>query len=265
MNRRTAPMWLLGLSAALSAATAAAAPPDRHDRTADGFRNMIAGLRTGNDLRGIQRVGEEVRAAWRATKSPAYYPAILDVCLAMNSTRTTEPGVNEAIGSLALEALDAPGEKPVGVTARLLLFLHGDPDYSTGKLTGEAWATERRKTAERWMRGWRSVRDQNAALPYPTELPLNRVPHPGALVEGVGGPPIKDPVKRKEYEAAVERNHRLHEAHRAKRNLQDLEEDIEGDATRYLTDAYSRPPFRTDELHALLAGLGSTKDRRAIL
>jgi hypothetical protein len=48
-------------------------------------------------------------------------------------------------------------------------------------------------------------------------------------------------------------------------DFEHLEEHIEADAARYLTDAYSRPPFRTHELKALLAGHGSAKDRRAIV
>lgn len=229
------------------------------------LRKKIEALRAKNDVTGLRLLGAEVKAEWLAKKSPAYYPVILDVCLAMNSTRTTEPEIDEAIRDLAVAAIDSPAEKPVAVVAKILLFLHGDYDYSTGQPAGAAWVKERQTRAERWLTVCTAARVQNAAMPKPTGPLVMHVSPPEGLPSGVGPSSVKDPVLRKKFEEAIERNRQLSEAYSKKSAFQDLEKDVAANAARYLVDAFAKPPFRTDELADLLAKHRFPKDHTATL
>src|SRR6266516_812307 len=103
------------------------------------LRKQIATLRAKPDVKGLQQLGVAIKAEWLAKKSPTHYQAILELCLAISSKRTTEPGVNEFIRDLAVAAIDAPGEKPASIVAQLLLFLEGDFEHSSGQLSGDDW------------------------------------------------------------------------------------------------------------------------------
>jgi hypothetical protein len=217
------------------------------------LRKQIVTLRAKPDVKALQQLGVEIKAEWLAKKSPTHYRAILDLCLAISSTRTTEPDVNELIRDLAVAAIDSPGEKPARVLAQLLLFLQGDFEYSSGELHGDDWAKERRTRAERWLKVCKSIREQNAALPKPTgEIYLNIAPPGGKYPSGVDPRAIKDPIVRKKYEEALAENSKRHDAHGKKRALEDAEKSAAQRSERYLTETYSKPPFRTDELTKLL-------------
>ena len=71
------------------------------------LRKQIETLRTKKDVQGLQKLGAEIKAEWLAKKSPTHYQAILDLCLAICSTRTTEPGINESIRDLVADGLPA--------------------------------------------------------------------------------------------------------------------------------------------------------------
>ena len=256
---------------ALGELTAIAGPEDSgmakrlDDERIAGFHKTIKLLRAKKDVKGLQKLGEEIKAEWSAKKSAALYPVILEVCVALNSARTTEPGVDQFIQELVVAAIDSPAEKPAEVVAKLLLFLESDFDYSSGKLAGAEWASERAVRAERWLKVCKSVREQNAALPKPSgEVQLNVSP-PEGLPSGVGPEAVKDPVLRKQFEEAIELNTRRHEANQKKRMFDDLEKDVASDSARYLVEAFSKPPFRTDDLAKLLAEYGLKQHRAAIL
>jgi hypothetical protein len=217
------------------------------------LRKQIAALRAKTDVKGLQQLGVEIKAEWLANKSPTHYQAILELTLAMSSTRTTEAGINESIRDLVVAAIDSPGEKPASIVAALLLFLQGDFEYSSGQLNGDDWVKERRTRAERWLKVCKSIREQNAALPKPTgTIYLNIAPPGGRFPSGVDPSAIKDPILRKKYEEAIAENSKRADAHRKKRDLEDAEKSAAQRAQRYLTEIFSKPPFRKEELTKLL-------------
>jgi hypothetical protein len=216
------------------------------------LRKQIASLRAKTDVKGLRQLGVEIKAEWLANKSPTHYQAILELCLAMSSTRTTEPGINESIRDLVVAAIDSPGEKPAQIVADLLLFLQGDIEYSSGQLHGEGWVKERRTRAERWLKVCKSIREQNAALPKPTGTVYLNLMAPEGLRSGVAPSAVKDPILRKKYEEAIAENSKRADAHRNKRYLEDSEQSAAQRAERYLTETFSKPPFRAEELTKLL-------------
>jgi hypothetical protein len=219
-----------------------------HDGRISELRNQIAALRAKTDVKGLQQLGVEIKAEWLAKKSSAYYPAILDLCLAICSTRKTESGINESIRDLVVAALDFPGEKPAPILADLLLFLQSDFEYSNGQLNGENWIMERRMRAQRWLKVCKLIREQNAALPKPTEFISVNVEAPEGLPSNIAPSAVKDPILRKKYEEAIAKNSKIADAHREKRDFEIAEESILQRTQCYLTEAFSKPPFRTDEL-----------------
>lgn len=244
MNRLfVAPSLLILVSIATASAGDGGSVPSEYEKSIARFHAKVGELRAKKDVKGLQKLAAEIKAEWMPKKNAAYYPVILEVCVAMNSLRTTEPGIDESIRDLAVAAIDSPGEKLAYSTTRLLLFLLGDPDYSTGQLAGEKWTAERKIRAERFLKVWKIVREANAAFPAPVgEIQIS-------VNDGIVP---KDPAARAIYDAEVARNHQLAEAHNKKRMLKDAEEDAVIDTQRYLTEAYSKPPFRTKELADIL-------------
>jgi hypothetical protein len=216
------------------------------------LRKQIAALRAKTDVKGLQKLGVEIKAEWLANKSPTHYQAILELCLALSSTRTTEAGINESIRDLVVAAIDSPGEKPASIVADLLLFLQGDFEYSSGQLQGEDWVKERRTRAERWLKVCKSIREQNAAMPKPTGDVYINMMAPEGLPSGVAPSAVKDPILRKKYEEAIAENSKRHNAYRKKLDLVNAEESAAQRSQRYLTETFSKPPFRTEELTKLL-------------
>jgi hypothetical protein len=230
------------------------------------LRKRVNTLRAANDLAGLCQLAAEAKDKWLPTKSAEYYPVILELCLALNSMAPTKPEAYEAMRDLAVAAIDSPGEKPGEVTGKILLLLQGDPDYSRGQLKGEAWVKERQVRAGRWLKVWKVMREQLAAMPEPgPRYPRVSPPPETRLPEGVPPSAIKDPVLRKKYEDAIERNARNIEAYQKKRDLADFEKNFADPAKRYLIDAYSKPPFQTGELEKSLAASGLDKETCAAI
>src|SRR5665213_774166 len=161
-----------------------AAPKQEQVRT---LRKQIDALQTAKDVGGLRKLAAQAKAEWLPTKNAEYYPVILDLCVALNSTAPTPEGY-EAMRGLAVSVFDSPGEKPPQIMGRLCLLLQGDPDYSRGQLRGEAWVTERRTRTQRWFTVWKSIREQLAALPEPSGPHYMNVspPEETGLPNGVG-------------------------------------------------------------------------------
>jgi hypothetical protein len=246
-------LWLLFLFFILPASPGeggdAKSPPNV--RIAE-LRKQIATLHAKPDVKGLQQLSGAIKAEWLANKSPTHYQAILELCLAISSTRTTEPGVNESIRDLVVAVIDSQGEKSSPIAADLLLFLQGDFEYSSGQLVGNDWVKERQTRAERWLKVCKSIREQNAAMPKPTGAVYVNLMAPEGLPSGVAPSAIKDPILRKKYEEALAQNSKRHDAYRKKEYLESAEKSAAQRSQRYLTEAFSKPPFRTDQLTKLL-------------
>jgi hypothetical protein len=237
------------------------------NRRIQDLHEHVKDLRAKADVPALKQLGADVKAEWLKAKSSEYFPVIFDICLALNSCRTAEPGIAQTIEDLALAALESPLERPLAISAHLLLFLTGDADYTNGRLRGDAWAQERRIRVERWLKVAKSARVQNAAAVKPKELPYMRVSPPAGtgLPDGAGPESVKDPVLRKQFEEAIARNSKLIEAHSKKRDLEELEEFIRDTAQIYFADTYSKPPFRTVELKTLLEKYDVPKNNLAAI
>lgn len=242
---------------------AKATPPQQEEIGA--LLKRIGALRATKNLAGLRQLVTEAKTEWLLAKGGEYYPVILELCLALNST--TRPELYEAMRDLAVSVIDSPREKPPEITGRLLLLLQGDPEYSRGQLRGEKWGKERHTRTERWLRVWKLIREHLAALPEPAGpryLHVSPPPETG-LPDGVAPSAVKDPVLRKRFEDAIEKNTRNWEAYREKSDLAEFEKHFASGAKRQLIEAYSKPPFQTDELEKSLEEAGLDKDVRSAI
>jgi len=214
--------------------------------------------RTAKDLIGIRLLTAELKTEWLKNKRPEYLPVIVDLGLAINSMASTRVDLHTSMHDLAVSVIDWPGEKPPEITMKLLLLLQNDPEYSSGMLKGDEWVKERQIRAERWLNVWKRIREQLAALPAPSEPFYFQVDPPAEthLPTGVAPSAIKDPVLRKQYELAIEKNTRIANAFQKKQYLTDQEKLFAGSAKRYLVEAFCKPPFRTDDLDTVLEKYG---------
>ncbi|HEY7154340.1 MAG TPA: hypothetical protein VH575_10320 [Gemmataceae bacterium] len=220
-----------------------------------------------NDLNSLRQLVTEAKTKWLAdvTKGAEYYPVILELCLAVNSMASTRPELYDAMRDLAVSVIDSPNKKSPELTGKLLLLLQGDPEYSRGQLRGERWVEERHTRTKRWLNVWKTIREQFAALPEPSGPFYMNVTPPAEtrLPNGVAPSAIKDPVLRKRYEDAIEKNTRNINAYQKKRDFADFEKRFASNATRYVINAYSKPPFQTEELEKTLEGSALDANVRA--
>jgi hypothetical protein len=226
---------------------------------------LITAMREKGDVTALSRLVAEAKTEWLTKRKPGYSRVIYDLCSALNSKRTAESGIDELVSDLAISVIDAPGHEPPGAVARFLPFLLGDPEHASGRLQGDAWAKDRRVRAERWLKTWQSIRKQLAALPKSTgPFYINVSPPPETgLPSGVGPEAVKDPVLRKKFEQAIEENRRRAGAYSQKRALEDLDSSVIHRTKRYLIDAFSRSPLRTEELVELLEQYDIAEKTRA--
>jgi hypothetical protein len=221
------------------------------------IRTQIRNLRAKDDVAGLRQFVPEAKTKWLSEGQGDYLPAVLDLCVALNSITSGQTEVIDIARDLAASAIDLPGEKPPELVCKFAAILQGDPDYSRGQLAGDAWRKERRVRVVRWLTVWQSLHQHVAALPAPTGPVYPRIDPPPEAGFPSGFPvspkEIKDPVIRKKYEDQIAKNNEGIKLLQKKKDAQELEKTLAVTAKQYLIDAYSKPPYDTIELERLLS------------
>lgn len=233
-------------------------------------RERIRDLRTKNDTAGLRLLVPEAKTKWLTEGVDDYLPAVLDLCFALNSVSQLLADDVEKVRSLAVAAIDQSGEKRPDLLCKFTEFLQGDPEYASGKLSGDAWRNERRVRVVRWLGVSQSLRHYVATLPAPTGPVYAFVdPPPDARIPGglrVAPSAIKDPVIRKKYEEQIATNNESIALLQKQKDAKELETAFSATAKRYVTDAYCKPPYKTEELEVLLISSSfDANSREAIL
>jgi hypothetical protein len=145
-------------------------------------------------------------------------------------------------------------QAPVEYQVRFLLLIQSDPDYSDGTLKGSKWSSERLLRVGRWLKTWGHLLNSKSALIDPGDLPLVSVEPPdgSGILANQSPDLIRDPVLRKEYEDALGKNAEKVQRHRIRGDILQAEQLFGGPATRYIVEAYCKPPYNTSELDELL-------------
>src|ERR1700687_4325709 len=87
------------------------------------LREKIEKLQAGRDLIGLRQLVTQAKDEWLKNKSADYYPVILELCLAVNSTAPTQQELCESMRDLAVSAIDSSDNKSPEITGRLLMVI----------------------------------------------------------------------------------------------------------------------------------------------
>jgi hypothetical protein len=241
------------------------------DPSLRGYEDRIKAIRKKSDAGSVQKLIAEMNSEWGEKKDTGYYRAVIALCGAV----TSSPGgggldSRQIVRTLATTVIDA-AEKPITIDEEvgLILLLQGDPDNLDGKLIGAAWEKERLIRINRWLSVWQHLRIAKSRLPAVIEQPETRVmPPPGAgkngetIFPGMSPSDVKDPFVRKQYEELIAKNREKIRIYDEKWYLERLDVSFVKPAKRYIINAYSSPPYQTEELEKVLEKSGMDKVTR---
>lgn len=238
--------------------------PARAEDQARAFLGRIRAIRPTSSSTDIKQLIADLEKFWHDSKDDNYHFLMLELCSAISSSTGPDASRARMVRSLAAEALDTPGEKPLVFEVKMVMFLQSDPDYADGSLRENEWSKQRLARAVRWLRTWDHLQKAEAALPKGlTPPPLTVEPPSGArILPGMPAKMIKDPVLRKRYEDDLVKHAEQHRQFRLKDDLERYRELFIAPATQYLTEAYTKPPYHTSELEQLLSSFALEKATR---
>lgn len=221
------------------------------------FLERINTVRGGSTTTTIRSLINDIHAEWQSKKDTGYFHVVLALCDALSSANSAgDAFYKESRRSLAAEAVDTAGEKPIDTEVMLMLHLQDDWDYRRNEVAIDQWQADRQTRVRRWLKVWNRLREEKLRWEKKVGGPyrLNMRPPLGAM---------KDPALRKEYEDARAENSRRAEISQKKSNLKNLDSRFTASAKRYIVNTYSNPPFANEELEKLLTESGLDANTRA--
>lgn len=216
------------------------------------IRDRIEMLSKDKDLKGLERLGEQLEDQWARGGRDRYGYEMRTLVGVLGSDQLGEDRQFKVERRFTLLALAKGDEIGLADEVELVQRLQSDPKYTPAILT-EPWPTERSREMKFWFhavnrlaeaidRKWvnKPPRAQ-AALPPGV---------PGA--SGMSPDAIQDPKLRAEYIVAVQKLHAEQERYNQQFEARELEHEFLGKAKRYIISSFSKPPLADAELKAYL-------------
>jgi hypothetical protein len=232
-------------------------PHAEQETDVDDFQARIQAIGTEDNPEKVHALVAEVEAAGKASKDANYYHKLVELCSALLFSEGLDPARGVIARSLARDAFNSPGEKPLFAEVELIVFLQADFDFIGGLEGGDQWRQERLRRLGRWVAAWQLVQGAKTSLPKPSGIIL--FGHP------LGEPQIDDPVLRKHREDVRKQSSENIRLSRQRSELDYLERNLVFAVRFYTVSPYSRPPFDSEELEKTLAGSGLDKKLQADL
>lgn len=206
-----------------------------------------------NNLADYERFADDLQAGWVQKDRELYARVMLAICGPLSSGRFSGDREREVARRYALSALDEPNE----ISLQTELELVGHVVTRTSGLDtpkGAVYEEARRKDMEVRLHAWRRLLDAIDMTWDPNDRPRwNVSPPAGAGIEaGMASGAIEDPALRTEYEQTLEANRQKNERHIEQRNLRQWLSRYLPTAEKYITSAYSIPPYNSEELTVYL-------------
>ena len=150
-------------------------------------------------------------------------------------------------------------EIPLETELELLMGILPDPEFTTGQLSGSAWAAHRSEKMVLMANGFKRLQSEIDEDHDFSEVlasnPLFPPIPPGfdeTLIFGMAPSGIKDPKFRAEYEKLVAEHRRKCEERLKQDHLRQSRDGFSRVVTRYMVYAYLKPPHKTEEFETFL-------------
>jgi hypothetical protein len=206
------------------------------------------------DLKAYEKFADDIDRKWRQKNRADHARLMLNICRPLSSGTFKESRRYDVARTYALAALEMPDKIPLATELELVGHVT-TLRIGPGAVKGEKFAGRRTEDATVRLHAWKRL--MNAVDPKwdPDKVTWTGNIAPPAstgLPAGVDPAAIKDPKLRKEYEAAIERNRQKAEAYNEQYAARKWLKRFPKRAEREIVQAYSHPPFATEELKKLL-------------
>jgi hypothetical protein len=240
------------------------------------FTRAIA-LRNSKDTEGLESMVKDIQSRWSKKDKHMYGVLMVNTLNSWASAcrRSDKKPPMETLRQYAEQILSTfdpnkPDTDNISIESELDLvcIMHGDFDYSKGKLSDQEWIINRRKGTERWFHAWQRLENAIDEDWDPNDIPVENVDLPEGVPGIPGMPPemIKDPKLRAEYEKAIENNREKTKTRNEQLKLRSIKNRYYGTIEKYLTSTYSIPPYDNAELQKLLnSGVKNKKTKEKFL
>ena len=150
-------------------------------------------------------------------------------------------------------------ETPLETELELLRHILPDPEFTTGQLSGSAWAAHRSEKMVLMANGFKRLQSEIDEDYDFSEMPISNPPFPPippgfdeTLIFGMAHSGIKDPKFRAEYEKLWAEHRRKGEERLKQDHLRQSRDRFSRVVTRYMVSAYLKPPHKTEEFETFL-------------
>lgn len=209
----------------------------------------VEALKEAKDLKGLARLADEIESKW-ATLNKDYYASLMVEVVGAFSGYDLK---DDRLYALALKYAKAALEKgdwlPLEAEIKLVRFLEGGPEYTTGQIKAEEWARDRSERISYWLHAWQRLEKEiNRNFDFDNRPRLNVLPPAGYGPAGIAPESIKDSKARAEYESAIAANKENIAEYNKQWVLHQLDKYFTPHAMRFIVEAYSKPPYNLEEL-----------------
>lgn len=243
----------------LPAANNAPALPNSQEYERDLAR--IDGLATASDLEGLVELADEIEQEWGARAGDDYARLVLNVSNVLANNFRDERS-DRLSQQYALAALAKADRFSLDMEVRLLPFVARD--LAPKNADDAEWVGERNSKVKLWLHAWRRLESEKDPNFDAQDKPRWKItpPRGTGLPSGVAPEAIKDARLRARYEADIAANVQKAKAYDRQYMLRVMEKNFLHQAEDYLVRAYSKPPFKPDELERHLNTYIADRDAR---
>lgn len=223
-------------------------------------------LRYSQNLDRLQKTVEELEGEVRNEGPEHYFRFMLH---ASNVLSTHDFGDFVRQTSLAHKYADAAlaSNPAMPLEEEFQALVHLQDDFEDAQAPHQ-WPEKRRRRVTRWLQALQRLDQETDPNFDITDLPaLNPPVPPGVrVVAGADPSAVRNPVRRRQYEQALQKNRERAKAFGAQVKLRELHERFVPLAIEYIAHAYSRPPADSAELEGLLkqSKVGSERQKKIL-
>jgi len=217
-----------------------------------------------NNLKEYEKFADEIQRKWSRRNKEYYARLMLEVCAPLSSGNFKDDRRYELARKYALLAVAEPNEISLETELNLighaitLMIGHNAPK-------GEKWAQLRKKDVEIRLDAWKRLMDAIDPNWDPNDKAFRNVAPPTetGLRPGTSPKVIKNQEMRAIYEEAIERNRLKSVRYLEQSRLRDWLKRFPRNAKPYIIQAYSKPPFKLEELKQYLGKYAVDEKTRA--